>query len=219
MAKKGLIIFGCDGVLIPFSWEKLFEAFQSISLEFGINFLHICPDMQRFKTWFSHDMQNNIDRIRMKNREITYKMNNALHVIYGHESEVFDWVPDIVDKLSQAYDLAVLSSSRITDSVVVSLGKTAKKFNAIVGCDMIGKNRSDPDGLSAIMRQFNVSAINTVFIGHTISDIYIAKKYRLSTAAVAWGATSRPVDIIAMRADRNLTHPSQIFLFGADYIL
>lgn len=139
-----------------------------------------------FRKWYDVDWHRNEERIFGLPYVPRPEFDATFHDHYDPMTELFPWVPEILEKLSKKYLLAVLSSST-TKSVSDELGEHVKKFFEVVGCDKVKYLKPNPEGVFHLLQKTRVQKNNAIMIGDTPVDIRAGKSAIIKTGAVLWG--------------------------------
>ena len=127
--------------------------------------------------------------------------------------ETYPGIRDVLEKLSQAYDLGVVTSSHRSDAQkLLTLSGLLKYIRLYVGQEDTEYQKPDPEPLNLALKRLNVSNQEAVYIGDQPYDIIAAHEAGMPAAAALWG--SGDMERLEMyHPDRFLKSPGEIFDF------
>ena len=113
--------------------------------------------------------------------------NNHLNQ-YKNSVSVFDWIKDLLQKLSQDYKLGIVTSKTKAefDEEVTHFGLN-KYFGVIVCAGDTKKHKPNPEPLLKYMELANAKPVETLYIGDSIYDMQCAKSSGVDFAFAKWG--------------------------------
>ena len=128
-----------------------------------------------------------------------------------YEVEPYDGIVDMLKELkAKGVKLAVFSNKphlQAIDVVETFFGKDF--FDVIMGQRDGYPRKPDPAGVFDIMKEFNLSKEEGVYVGDSDVDMKTGKASGLVTVGVTWGFRSREV-LITNGADRTIDHASEL---------
>ena len=178
-----IIIFDCDGVLRSASWEGLFKAYLLITKHQNKDYRNFFKNLEEFKKWWNPDWRENNKNLGIIDSEDTDKI---FYECYEPYAVLSPWVPDIIEKLSQKYTLAMATNAS-EKSARTSLGKTAEYFSLIAGSEQVKKLKPDPEGINLILKKLNFLPSEAIMIGDMAVDVMAGKNAGIRTGVVNWG--------------------------------
>ncbi len=209
------IIFDCDGVLRTFSWQGIYRAYCAIGEYFDVDFVQICPDVDIFRSRYSHDWRRNMSMIGIHDETQYPKVNEIFRNEYFTTIKMFAWVPEIFEQLTCEYIVAVYSNSA-AETVIDSLGVAAHNCAAILGHDEVKELKPKPEGILKIMKMFDLAPENTIMVGDADVDIMAGKNAGVNTALVTWGAVDSEEEINFLSASKVLRSPDELLTLFVD---
>jgi len=125
-------------------------------------------------------------------------------------TRAYDGIPQMLERLSAAFPLAVLSNKGETMSrrILAALG-LATRFQAILGGDSLPSRKPDPAGLRLAAERLGVAATELWLIGDTRIDAATAEAAGCGFLLVEWGFP-RPPDLAGLRADLRAATPAEV---------
>ncbi|MBN1377474.1 HAD family hydrolase [Candidatus Woesearchaeota archaeon] len=176
---KDIIIFDYDGVIAD-SFDVVLEIFNSICEKYGINKQEKHELREMYKQNFFESMkQKGMKEENMNEFDRDYKKTAK---IKEHKIILFDGIKEIINKLSEKYNLFI-----VTSNFKKIVKNDLKRFNINVIKDVIGgdEEQSKTKKIKSIKEKYKNS--KTYFITDTIGDIKESKKADVFTIAVSWG--------------------------------
>jgi len=176
---KDIIIFDYDGVIAD-SFDVVLKIFNNICEKYGIKKQKKHEFKEMYKQNFFEGMkQKGMKKESMDEFDNDYKKTAK---IKEDKVELFDGIKEVINKLSEKYDLFIVTSN--FKSIVE---KDLKRFNIDKIKEIIGgdKEQSKTKKIKIIKEKHKDSKI--YFITDTIGDIKEGKKADIVTIAVSWG--------------------------------
>jgi len=208
MTKFDLIIFDFDGVLRPISFERLRHAYDMAIHSIGKDPRDFYCGTEGFRGWFNHDWHKTEENIFGAPYEPRPEFDAVFHQHFDPSTELFPWVPQVLEELSSRTGLAILSSSNI-ESVVAELGSLRGFFQEVVGGNMVVKLKPNPEGIFRILKQLRIPAEKAIMIGDADADILAGKAAGVKTAAILWGIGEEE-ELRQLSPDFVLSNPNEI---------
>ncbi len=181
-----LIIFDFDGVLREASWVQMRNTYFAFITFIGKDPNLFFTDLGSFKKWCNPDWHKNEERIFGGEYSQNTTLNEFFHTHYDEHSQLFPWVPEILEHLSKKYQLAILSSSTRT-SVKGSLGELSDYFSCIIGAEEVNKLKPDPEGILLALKETETETNDAIIIGDMNVDFLAGKKAGIKVGLVKWG--------------------------------
>ncbi|HEY8022017.1 MAG TPA: phosphoglycolate phosphatase [Thermoanaerobaculia bacterium] len=125
-------------------------------------------------------------------------------------TRAYDGIPQMLERLSAAFPLALLSNKGETMSrrILAALG-LADRFQAILGGDSLPTRKPDPAGLRLAAERLGVATADLVLIGDTRIDAATAEAAGCGFLLVEWGFP-RPPEVAGLRADLRAATPAEV---------
>jgi HAD superfamily hydrolase (TIGR01509 family) len=208
-----LLIFDCDGVLRSYSVMAVYDAYQAIAISIGRDPKDFWQNFEEFNEWidFVHWGRNLVKMGIPLGSDYT-QIRKVFHEVYDPQIQVFPWVGDILEELSQSNQLAVLTSS-ISSSITPSLAPFSGFFSHIIAHEHVSNVKPDPEGIHLIMRESGYEPSNTIMIGDADVDILAGKNAGVGTVGVTWGVFTHE-ELKAHNPDVILNNPYELIQLG-----
>ncbi len=184
---KKYILFDLDGTLTD-PKEGITKCFQYSLRKFGIDME--CDDLvpcigpplkESFTKMFGFDEENT---------ELAIKYyRERFDKVGKFENGVFENVFDVLAKLKQEGKVLAIATSKpikFTLQICEHYG-LSKYFDAIVGCEMDGKDTTKADIIAQVMEELNISPEDAIMIGDRKYDIIGAKTNNMQSIGVTFG--------------------------------
>ena len=130
--------------------------------------------------------------------------------------ETYPGISEVLEKLSQKYDLGVVTSShRIDAQRLLTLSGLLDYIRLYVGQEDTEYQKPDPEPLNLALKRLNISSREAVYIGDQPYDIIAAHEAEIPAGAALWGSGN--LERLEMyHPDRFLKKPEEIFDFIAE---
>jgi pyrophosphatase PpaX len=130
--------------------------------------------------------------------------------------ETYPGISEVLEKLSQKYDLGVVTSShRIDAQRLLTLSGLLDYIRLYVGQEDTEYQKPDPEPLNLALKRLNISSREAVYIGDQPYDITAAHEAEIPAGAALWGSGN--LERLEMyHPDRFLKKPEEIFDFIAE---
>ena len=130
--------------------------------------------------------------------------------------ETYPGISEVLEKLSQKYDLGVVTSShRIDAQRLLTLSGLLPYIRLYVGQEDTEYQKPDPEPLNLALKRLNISSREAVYIGDQPYDIIAAHEAEIPAGAALWGSGN--LERLEMyHPDRFLKKPEEIFDFIAE---
>ena len=130
--------------------------------------------------------------------------------------ETYPGISEVLEKLSQKYDLGVVTSShRIDAQRLLTLSGLLDYIRLYVGQEDTEYQKPDPEPLNLALKRLNISSREAVYIGDQPYDIIAAHEAEIPAGAALWGSGN--LERLEMyHPDRFLKNPEEIFDFIAE---
>jgi phosphoglycolate phosphatase len=172
---KKIVIFDFDGVLVDTliaSYDVFKEVNENVKLD-------------EFKSLYEENLHE-----ALKNRKlISHPDYFCQYDKHTREIKVPNILKKIVQELSLKYILAIVSSTQTS-----SIEKILKRedllayFDDVLGYDFTSNK---VEKINNILKKYEISSENTVYITDTLGDIREAQKCEVKSIAVTWGFHDR----------------------------
>ena len=181
--KKKLIIFDLDGVLIN-SISNMRYAWKNTCTEHNLKI--------PFK-FYRNLIGLPFDKI-LKNLKIKKKLHLSISRSYNFYSKKKIQQVKINKKkinflnklLKNKYKLALYTSKNPSRTNLI-LGKERRLFKTILCPNNKLRGKPYPDGLNFLVKKFNVTKNETLFLGDSLYDYYAAKRSNVDYIHAGWG--------------------------------
>ncbi len=204
--KKGLLIFDCDGVVREFSMLQIYSLHMMICEKFNLDHKLFFTSLDTFKKWYSHDWKYNLRRMKIVSEGDVQKVGLMFVQEYEPHINIFPWVEEYFAALSRRRHIAICSNSS-TQSIKRTLNGVLRYVDMVVGYDGMPRLKPHPDGLQIIMQKLGYEPKDTAFFGDAAPDIQAGISAGVFTGAVAWGATEKHEELVALGAHMILHEP------------
>lgn len=100
----------------------------------------------------------------------------------------YDGVPQLIAEIKKKG----IKIALVTNGYQISAGKTLaaihmeKEFDLIIGLDDVKKPKPDPEGISLVVKHFDVPKSDILFVGDAITDYLAAKDAGVDCCLVGW---------------------------------
>ncbi len=207
-----LIILDFDGVLRSIPWKGLLEGYKALIVYKEKNPDDFFKNLKEFKEWYNKDFMKNLNMIGGFSRDELPIVDKVFHSAYDKYTRIFPWVPELLKKLSEKHELALLSSSS-RNSIYGSLGDLRRYFSGpIFGSDDIDKKiKPDPEGIHLIVRKMDADYADAVIIGDSDADVIAGKRAGIKTGVVGWGIYEWE-ELLSLNPDYKFKNPGKLFL-------
>ena len=130
--------------------------------------------------------------------------------------ETYPGISEVLEKLSQKYDLGVVTSShRIDAQRLLTLSGLLDYIRLYVGQEDTEYQKPDPEPLNLALKRLNISSREALYIGDQPYDIIAAHEAEIPAGAALWGSGN--LERLEMyHPDRFLKKPEEIFDFIAE---
>jgi HAD superfamily hydrolase (TIGR01549 family) len=165
-----LIVFDCDGVLFDSQnankeyYNHLLHHFHHPPMneeELDYVHMHSAPDSVRHI--FRNYSENSFAEIDSFRRSLGYE--RFLPFMKMEEDLV-----EFLERVKESYHLAISTNRGNTMQPLLKMFRLENYFTKVVTSETAPRPKPAPDGLLEIMRQFNCSAEETIFIGDSVID-------------------------------------------------
>ncbi len=185
-----LIIFDYDGVVVD-SFSNIHEVYQTIAKEFGVD----CPEnVEDFRKLYGYNLREcNI------NLGIPIGKELIINQIFNREilkkkPKLFEGIDNVIKKLSEKYELVLLSSN-FKEEIASKTRKfdLKKYFSEIIGKEgdnFIRKSEIIPE----LLKERKITIDEVIFIGDRDNDWDACKKIDLQNIILVnygWGHTKQ----------------------------
>jgi phosphoglycolate phosphatase-like HAD superfamily hydrolase len=174
---KKIIIWDFDGPIIDS---------RSLALEFA-QFQFFDVDENSHKKLFNGNIFEKINKLK-KRDVLEDDISLYLKETYWpkkYNINPFENIEDVIKTLSSEFIMVINSSSNSANiSKYLERHNLSLFFKKIYGNEEI---KSKKDKFELILREFNVSSKNCIFITDTLGDVLEAKFFNLKTIVVLWG--------------------------------
>ncbi len=105
-----------------------------------------------------------------------------------HTLKPFDGIPQMLDKLSQKYNLGILSSNSVENIEKFLAANNLRQYFKFIHSQphIFGKSSS----IKKLMRRNRLKRKQVIYIGDEVRDIQAAKQAKIPVIAVTWGLNS-----------------------------
>jgi len=182
--KTKVIIFDVDGTLIDTdnlvinSYHEVFKKYRpnyKLTKEEEISFLG--PTLASiFPKYFKEDFDTLFQTYR------NYAINHL------EDAKLYPNCKEVLSKLKdKGFKLAIVTS-RFKNSLMGLLCdfKIDEYFDFIVTLDDVKKPKPDPEGINKVLKHFNCSKNEAIYIGDNDTDYYAGQSARVITGLVTW---------------------------------
>jgi len=122
------------------------------------------------------------------------KLRIAIYVFnqynkYKQDAGIFEGIDEIIQSIHKKdLKLAILSNNKNTHAEeVLKRFNLDKYFGLIIGFNEVSKVKPDPEGLIKILKEWDMTPSEVIFIGDMATDIQAGKRANVKTICVASG--------------------------------
>lgn len=198
MAKKHLIIFDFDGVLVD-SFDTFYLFVRDAMKHIGLS---LTPD--QYRDFFIGNVHQSIKNLindenkyalAMEFRDSNY---DKYYNEKSHKVKLFPGAIKFLKEISKNYVLTIASSGRENNIKKLLEENGVKNLFSLI----LANSATSKEGMiREILDKFNKKAEVSVMITDTVGDIITAKRSGLKTIAVTWGFHSKE-GLVAAKPDK-----------------
>ncbi len=204
MAKRKLIIFDFDGVIIDSiaqhkrAYDKVFEFFGKQTP---------VKTMEEWKEWHDSEWEKNFTRVGIGPEHMGLINEKYWEAFDYEDAEIYEGIKEILKELSGKYKLAIVSNT-IKANIERQLTKHGihTHFQAVIGGDDESEKKKK---LAECLAQCNSEPSGAIMIGDSTVDIRGGKALGLKTIAIAYGYTTK-AKILNEKPDEIAHHAREI---------
>lgn len=165
------VIFDYDGVIMD-SFGSVFNAYKKICESLKVS----CPDnVDEFRNMYGYSYRDLHRNLGIKDADTNYVQDFFEREMVGSEHEIFPGILEVLNELSGAYDLFLVTASHSNEVLKKLKIFDLKRFFKQIYCGADKKIRK-ADLIKSLLEENNHSTENVISIGDRLIDYDVAKK-------------------------------------------
>jgi len=108
---------------------------------------------------------------------------------FKHDLHMYDGMKELIEKLNEVDKIVVINTNKphsIAEKITTDFFPT-NEIKKVIGQQEKYIRKPDPEGVLELMRQFNASPNETIYVGDSRVDVETAKNAGIKCIGVTWG--------------------------------